>query len=116
MIACPCATTKTDANGTGPATDNNGTDNNASNLLNGFGNQIQAQIKNAYKGYSFFNDSSCGSLEVSPDVYLFNQPGAVIKDPLPMFVDILTPYRDIIKGFLMFIALIIGLFDFFKRS
>jgi hypothetical protein len=121
IIACKNGTgTGADGNGTGsgPGTgaDGNGTDNNTSNLQNHFGKSVENEIKKAYQSYTIFDSTNCGELQISPSAYLFNQPGAEIKDPLPMFRDILAPYRDIIKNFLLFIAAITGLFDFFRRS
>jgi len=113
LIACPGQTANVDANGTSPL-DNNGTDKNATSSLGQFGDTIQNQIKNAYQTHSFFNSSDCGSLQVTQSALLFGH--VQITDPLPIFRDIMAPYRDLIKGFLLFIAVVIGLFDFFKRS
>lgn len=116
MVPCPCDTEETprDGNSTEPL-DNNGTDDNATGLQNDFGHDIEREIKKAYKGYEIFNTSDCGELSVNADAYIGN-PEASISDPLPIFRDVISPYRDIIKNFLMFMAVIIGLFDFFKRS
>ena len=116
FIPCPTPPGTIDTNGTDPLADQNGTEDNATGNLDQFGNSISGEIKKAYKSYTIFNTTDCGELQVSADVHLFNQPNAVIKDPIPMFRDIMAPYRNIIKGFLIFIAGIIGLFDFFRRS
>ena len=111
---CPKGATSTvDTNKSDPL-DQNGTDGNITGTMNELGQRGADQIKKAYKEYSIF-PTNCGQLVPMKPIIMFNGK-LIIDDPLIKFNDVMMPYRDLIKNFLIFIVVIIGLFDFFRRS
>jgi len=111
---CPKGGTKTvDTNKSDPL-DENGTDGNMTGTMNELGQRGVDEIKKAYKEYSIF-PTDCGQLVPMKPITMFNGK-LYIQDPLIKFNDVMMPYRDLIKNFLIFIVVIIGLFDFFRRS
>jgi len=110
---CPTPIQHQDTNTSKPL-DSNGSDKNITGMANQLGSYATNEIKKAYRSYSIF-PTTCGKLQPLPNALLFG--GRVtIHDPLPAFRDILQPFRSLIANMLLFIATVIGLFDFFRRS
>ena len=110
---CPTPVETKDSNSSNPL-DANGSDKNVTGIANELGKVGADQIKKAYKAYNIF-PTQCGQLQPMTDVKFFGGK-VTIKDPLPAFRDILEPFRDMISNILLFIAAVIGLFDFFRRN
>lgn len=110
---CPTPVETKDSNSSDPL-DANGSDKNVTGIANELGKVGADQIKKAYKAYNIF-PTQCGQLQPMTDVKFFGGK-VTIKDPLPAFRDILEPFRDMISNILLFIAAVIGLFDFFRRN